>query len=482
MSESNVYSVFSRKDFRNPGLGTCYTLNFDGAENIFKLGHPSEIDRLCDRMFEIAKNSCSKSTEKFFKLVCDNVKTNHLVDVLINIIKREDSSYIKWYAFEGLVSINTDYALNECIKEKLWNEKINTIYLNHIDQDVVFMFVLNQIKNNKGLNEAKSIGLSALKQCLNSKDRREKIRDAFKYILETSKNYNSAYPAENIPGNFLRFYKGSEYLEEPEVKEMFEIAFSSPNKMFKALAKELMLDIPEKITDYIHEQQAYRIMKKALENKDHDMIFYVSNNIYNNGECSKDVLTKVINELSESKCEELIRELIERSSIKRSSYCSSGGYTPLGLTDSSWEPFYDNVLTVCLIGKYTNSEYIFENIITVMMTVGQKYISSIIFDLNSNLKFGGTLFERLGVKPTDKNELIIRQSLHDFGYLIKRNISERILALVDIYEMEENPLVKKQIAFKLNKFVNTDKSWIRFEYSQHSEKTIPIVSAELGEF
>ena len=64
------------------------------------------------------------------------------------------------------------------------------------------------------------------------------ICEAFKYILNTSTNYQAAYPADNDCGTILKLTK--KYIHVPEVREIFDIALNSANYAFKSLATELL--------------------------------------------------------------------------------------------------------------------------------------------------------------------------------------------------------------------------------------------------
>lgn len=198
-------------------------------------------------------------------------------------------------------------------------------------------------------------------------------------------------------------------------------------------------------------------------------LYYMSNDVFSKNEIFDVILEKIIEKFE-----------IEYNS-ERVKLPQSGGYTPLGLTDTTWQPYYKILIVIGLIGKYTKESSQFNKIKTLLETstifeTDDVYaIKSVKFNLKQNSLFGEQI-----INCETENKLYVRHTLHSNEKEFNQYTQDRISELINIYNKTEKQQIKKVCAYMLNTYVNTSYNWMKNLYNYRKEETQSIVSIELS--
>lgn len=472
---------------REPKFYEKNLINFDYLEDFLKSSNEELKNKFCDILYKLCKNTFSDYVKKLYAIVIKYIVNDYFVDTCIKIINDEDSSYISWYAKESLVEINSEYALNKSIENNLFDEYINSLFVKNLEKSYVFDYALNKIKNDSSFGVARAMILVKMKEYMNIKKNREKINDAFKYILKTSTNYNKAYPAKNTPGYFLKMTK--EYKYEPEIKEMYDIALNFNNIEFKCLAQELIDEI-DNLNTIVLKNKYDTMLKVGFESEKID--YYYILKIYNHHyENESTILSESINKyVTKNILIKILNELKESYNLIRNKYIPyNGSLTPFGLADTTWQPYYKILLVIGMLGRYKNDNedlLLIINELTLLMKKengDDKYaINSIIYDISLNKSLNEEVKNIINknFKLEKENSLYIRHTLHSDENILYKYFSEEMESLINNYKNKNNNKLKKAYAYELNKYVNTSYCWMKSLYQKNIKEAKIIVNEELN--
>jgi hypothetical protein len=379
---------------------------------------------------------------------------------------------LKHYSCNSLTKVNSDYAICKAIENDIFNEYILDLYLNNMERDDVFNYCLIKVKTDCGFYNDRMRVLLKMKECLENENKLVSICEAFKYILAHSTNYQSAYPAKNDCGTILKITKN--YIHHQSVIEIFDIALHSVNVEFKSLGKELL-----------ESNEKYEKLKLEVDTKIHLKLLQSA---FDKFEWYQTLCIYQLHErtfLEFNFADMLISQILENFKneydLERVKYPQSGGYTPLGLTDTTWQPYYKIILVIGLIGKYTKNKMQFNLIRNTLKSLiiydedDTCAIQSVLFDLKQNLKFGNDIIE----KCYDNNKLYFRHTMHSNENTYNQYVRNKIDITIEMYKADKNEEVKKVYAYMLNKYVNTSYNWMKPLYNHRKDETQKIVQTEI---
>lgn len=339
---------------------------------------------------------------------------------------KENDSYNRWYGFKILRTKPNKKTAIRCAREKLFDSKLMPLYEKFSDEREIKELLINAIRENKYIGSCKHIKYQPF-NILSKHVAEPEILEFFcRDFYRQLGLGHGIHSIDKIMDLISPFYETSTL-----VQCVFYTALQFPDATLKHYAKQRLLKVNHTI---LKNKILERVIKTLLDKRQIGEVVLL-NKTYDNS---------LISKYSESYYNAIIDEVKDKfEKFRRDEQDVCYGLTPLGgFSDFTYQDYFDDLLLLGIIAKYTQDETVFDEIHSFIL----KYIhtnkykgkyfegdENVAKDILSDLKLNTLYGDRVSIF-NKKNATLGRFNLHSNSGLYDNYTKTKMECLLDLYD------------------------------------------------